>query len=183
MLTLSESADVSLEPRIFVALGSNLGQSDLQLEQALQQILQQPKLTLLACSSLYASSPMGPSDQPDFVNAVCELQTPLPPENLLDLLQGIENSCGRQRNGERWGPRTLDLDILLYAQQQIQSPRLTVPHPGILERSFVLLPLLEIAPMICVPGHGAACHYLSSIEMYGIRRLREIKLPTHGLKR
>ena len=97
---------------------------------------------------------MGPKDQPDYVNAVMAIETSLAPLDLLDLLQSIESLEGRVRLGERWGPRTLDLDLLLYGEQVIQHPRLVVPHPGLAVREFVLHPLAEILPDLEVPGLG-----------------------------
>lgn len=98
---------------------------------------------------------MGPADQPDYINAVAELSTELSPHALLDALQAIEQQHGRTRQGQRWGPRTLDLDILLYSDQQINDVRLQVPHPGIAMRSFVLYPLAEILPGCDIPGMGS----------------------------
>ena len=126
----------------YIGLGSNLGQS--------QQILQQAVIALktlgaVRVSKLYQTPPMGPQDQPDYLNAVVELKTELEPLALLDKLQGIEHEAGRIRL-RRWGERTLDLDLLLYGQQTIQHPRLTVPHVGLLERDFVLVPLLDLVP-------------------------------------
>lgn len=138
----------------YIGLGSNLGDPVSQIRQALQAIAQTPGIALLAASRLYRNSPMGPADQPDYVNAVAALETSLSAEALLDALQAVENQQGRRRSGERWGPRTLDLDILLYGQEQLHTPRLTVPHPGVAQRAFVLLPLLDIAPDLPIPGHG-----------------------------
>ncbi len=139
--------------RVYIGLGSNLGQPQEQLREALNELDQMPQTRLQLSSSFYLSSPMGPSDQPDFVNGVAELVTELPPLELLDQLQAIEHAHGRER-GMRWGPRTLDLDLLLYGDQVMHSERLTVPHPGIAKRAFVLAPLAEIAPTLEVPGLG-----------------------------
>ena len=114
---------------------------------------------------------MGPQNQPDYVNAVCVLQTGLAALDLLDLLQSIEQQQGRQRDGKRWGARTLDLDLLLFGNEIINNERLQVPHPGVCERSFVLLPLLELAPEQVIAGKGRAADYLSSVEKYGIYKL------------
>jgi len=114
---------------------------------------------------------MGPQDQPDYLNAVVGLQTRLAALNLLRELQNIEHQHGRVRNGERWGPRTLDLDLLLYADDIIDSPDLSVPHPGIAERAFVLLPLAEIAPDLIVPNKGTVSELLVQCHQFGIRRL------------
>lgn len=163
---------------VYVALGANLGEPALQVSRAMQQLEQLGDFTLTACSSLYASSPMGPREQPDYVNAVCCARTRLAPLELLDQLQSLEKESGRIRaqpsdkTGEtRWGPRPLDLDLLLYGQQVINVTRLTVPHPGMLQRSFVLVPLLEIAPDLEIPEKGAARDYLSSVEHFDLKRL------------
>ena len=131
----------------YIGLGANLGQPLAQVEAAAQELATLPGCQLLALSPRYASAPMGPQDQPDYVNAVAALATSLSPLALLDALQAIEQAHGRQRL-VRWGARTLDLDLLLYGEQLINEPRLTVPHPGMLERSFVLVPLLDVAPTL-----------------------------------
>lgn len=130
----------------FIGLGSNQQAPAEQLQRALQAIDALPNTQLLAQSSLYSSTPMGPSDQPRYVNAVAEINTQLPPHDLLKALQNIEQQQGRVRKGERWGPRTLDLDILLIGQQVIDTSDLVVPHYGMRDREFVLYPLFEIAP-------------------------------------
>ena len=113
-----------------------------------------PKSRLVARSSLYRSAPFGGVEQPDFVNAVAALETQLDARSLLEQLQHIEQSRGRERGGQRWGPRVIDLDLLVYDDVVIDEPELTVPHPGIAERNFVLLPLREIAPELEIPGLG-----------------------------
>ncbi|MBN8430713.1 2-amino-4-hydroxy-6-hydroxymethyldihydropteridine diphosphokinase [Microbulbifer salipaludis] len=137
--------------RCYIGLGSNLDDPAAQLRRALEQIQGIPQTTLCASSAFYASAPIGPGEQPDYVNAVAELDTDLAAEALLDALQAIENSHGRERT-LRWGARTLDLDILLYGDQQIDTVRLQVPHPRIAERNFVLEPLAELAPALILPG-------------------------------
>lgn len=114
---------------------------------------------------------MGPQDQPDYLNAVVKFQTDLDPLALLDVLQDIETHHGRVRSGERWGPRTLDLDLLLYADQVIDTPRLTVPHPGIADRSFVLLPLAELTPDLTIPVLGEVSDLVGQCQQFDIRRL------------
>lgn len=135
--------------RSYIGLGSNLGDSLQILREAVQQLSQ---LGALQVSRLYQSPPMGPQDQPHYFNAVVCLETMLAPLELLDQLQAIEQQAGRVRL-RRWGERTLDLDLLLYAAQKIDHPRLQVPHVGILERDFVLLPLLDLAPDLCIESH------------------------------
>ncbi len=138
----------------YIGLGSNPDQPVSQLRRALKELDDVHHSRLAATSGLYRSAPMGPAGQPDYVNAVALLETRLAPLALLDALQAIEQRHGRLRR-QRWGPRTLDLDLLLYGDAVIASSRLTVPHPGLHERSFVLTPLAEIAPKLRVPGHGS----------------------------
>lgn len=137
---------------VYVGLGSNQASPLVQIRQALAALGEIPNTLLVRHSSLYASEPMGPQDQPDYVNAVAMLDTSLTPIALLDELQSIENAQGRVRKNQRWGPRTLDLDMLLYGHQEIDLPRLTVPHYGMKERAFVLYPLAEISPDLVLPG-------------------------------
>ncbi|OOF51806.1 2-amino-4-hydroxy-6-hydroxymethyldihydropteridine diphosphokinase [Rodentibacter genomosp. 1] len=134
----------------YIALGSNLNTPVEQLNSALNGIENLPKTQLLAVSSFYQSKPLGPQDQPDYVNAVAKITTALPPLSLLDELQRIENEQGRVRL-RRWGERTLDLDILLYGNEIIQNERLTVPHYDMHNREFVVVPLVEIAPDLIFP--------------------------------
>lgn len=131
--------------QVFIGMGSNLGDSQQLLQQAAQAMHQLPKTQLLRMSSLYSSAPVGVPGQPRYTNAVALLETALQPLELLDSLQQIEQEHGRIRTGERWGPRTLDLDLLLYGQQQINHPRLQVPHYQMHLRPFVLFPLSEVS--------------------------------------
>lgn len=137
-----------------IGLGGNLDAPADRVQRARKALANGEGIREIAFSSLYRSRPMGPQDQPDYVNAVMALETDLQPLALLDYLQSIESLEGRVRLGERWGPRTLDLDLLLYGNQMIQHPRLTVPHPGLAVREFVLHPLAEILPDLEVPGLG-----------------------------
>src|SRR5690606_11523928 len=132
--------------RVYIGLGSNLAEPRQQLAAALAAIAELPHSRLAATSSFYASEPLGPPDQPRYVNAVAALDTALAPLQLLDALQRIEQEQGRVRKAERWGPRTLDLDILLFGERLIDEPRLSVPHYHMHARAFVLYPLAEIAP-------------------------------------
>jgi len=152
----------------YIGVGSNLHDPMAQVTQAITAL---SALTMGAfkASSLYFSPPMGPADQPNYVNAVVLLETDLPAIDLLDSLQAIENRQGRVR-GERWGARTLDLDLLLYAGSEISSERLTVPHPGISKRDFVLLPLKEIAADILVPGLGTLDSLIERCPLQGARK-------------
>jgi 2-amino-4-hydroxy-6-hydroxymethyldihydropteridine diphosphokinase len=155
----------------FIGLGSNLDEPRQQVARALRELAGLPDTTLAAQSSLYRSAPMGPPDQPAYINAVARLETRLAPEALLDALQAIEARHGRVRGDERWGPRTLDLDILLYADVRIDKPRLQVPHPGLAERNFVLQPLAEIAPDLDIPGLGPLRDLLARCPPDALERL------------
>lgn len=137
--------------KVYIALGSNLENPQAQLTAALQALNELSDSRLTAVSSFYQSKPLGPQDQPDYVNAVACLETSLTPLALLDELQRIEHEQGRIRL-RRWGERTLDLDILLYADHIIQSERLTVPHYDMHQREFVIIPLVEIAPHLVLPN-------------------------------
>lgn len=154
----------------YIGMGSNLQQPLDQLYRALAELNGIPRTSLQASSSFYTSSPMGPADQPDYINAVAALHTELAALDLLDQLQRIELAHGRQR-GLRWGPRTLDLDLLLYGDQVIQNERLSVPHPGIARRAFVLLPLAELAPELEVPGLGTVSDMLAGLEIEDVARI------------
>lgn len=156
--------------RAFIGIGSNLGDPVRQVARAFKSLSSMPLTTLRRRSSLYRSAPLGPQDQPHFINAVAELETRLLSEKLLDALQAIENTQGRERS-RRWGPRTLDLDLLLYGEQEISTPRLQVPHPGLPQRHFVLYPLAELAPNLQVPGIGPVHGLLSALGDDSIERL------------
>ncbi|WP_231759709.1 2-amino-4-hydroxy-6-hydroxymethyldihydropteridine diphosphokinase [Microbulbifer elongatus] len=136
--------------RCYIGLGSNLANPAGQLRRALDAITLIPETRLMACSPFYSSAPVGPGEQPDYVNAVAALDTDLPAESLLDALQAVENRHGRERS-VRWGARTLDLDILLFGNITLSTERLAVPHPRIPERNFVLVPLADLAPDLIMP--------------------------------
>ena len=157
--------------RAYVALGSNLGDSQQQLANAIDALAALPGTRLLARSHIYRTPPWGVHDQPDFLNAVVVLETPLLPHDLLDALLEIERVAGRERNGERWGPRTLDLDLLHVAGKMVNDERLTLPHPHISERAFVLLPLDELAPELEIPGQGRVTELLRAVDTQGCERL------------
>lgn len=156
---------------VYVGLGSNLGDSPATLRAALAAIGQLDQVYLASRSSLYRSAPLGPSDQPDYCNAVAALLTRLAPGALLKALHGIEESFGRVRGGDRWGPRTLDLDLLLYADRALDGPDLVVPHPGLAQRNFVLYPLAEIAPDIRIPGFGPLSRLVAATDTAGLRKM------------
>lgn len=156
----------------YVGLGSNLEQPLMQVNAALQELSELPASELIARSSLYRSQPVGPADQPDYINAVAALVTQLTAEGLLDALQAMEKRHGRLRDAERWGPRTLDLDLLLYGETVINSPRLQVPHPRMGERAFVLQPLAEIAlEDLYIPGSGRLHKLLAQVAEVHVERL------------
>lgn len=155
----------------FVGLGSNLADPSRQVEQAIVELGRLPGCRLVSHSRLYISAPMGPDDQPHFINAVAGLLTRLDPDRLLDALQAIEAAHGRSRGGPKWGPRTLDLDIIAMGQIELASSRLTLPHPGAHERNFVLVPLAEIAPACWLPGHGRVADLAEAIGEAGLGRL------------
>jgi len=156
----------------YVGLGGNLGQPISQVSQALLELSSLPGSELIVRSSLYRTCPVGPVDQPDYINAVALLATELPAEALLDALQALEARHGRIRDGERWGARTLDLDLLLYGDAVIASRRLQVPHPRMCQRAFVLYPLAEIAPKdLYIPGCGPLMALLKRVPESGVERL------------
>lgn len=137
--------------RCYLGLGGNitneLGSPSQHIHNAIQSLQAHPKVTQVKASSLYASKPMGPQDQPDFINVVVEIDTTLEPHDLLSLCQQLEQQAQRVRL-RHWGERSLDVDVLLYGDEQINSPTLTVPHPGITQRNFVLIPLAELNPTV-----------------------------------
>lgn len=161
--------------RVYVALGSNLGDRAQQLISALHAIADLEAVSHLVCSSLYETEPMGPQDQPDYLNAVCVFDYGDSARELLGQLQVIEHVHGRQSGGRRWGERPLDLDIVLFGEHLISEPDLIVPHKGLAERSFVLWPLAELEPSLAIPGEGAAAGPVVQLQkhcqQFGIRRL------------
>jgi 2-amino-4-hydroxy-6-hydroxymethyldihydropteridine diphosphokinase len=145
-----------------VGLGANLNDPAAQVAYALTELGRLPATRLLACSALYASAPVGYVDQPDFINAVAQIETSLAPRALLVALLDIEHRQGRERSF-RNAPRTLDLDLLLYGNAHFHEDGLSLPHPRMVERAFVLRPLLEIAPDCVIPGYGRAASWLDSV--------------------
>lgn len=135
----------------YIAIGSNLASPLEQVNAAIQALGEIPQSRIVALSSFYRTPPLGPQDQPDYLNAAVALETSLAPEALLDHTQRIELQQGRVRKAERWGPRTLDLDILLFGNAVINTQRLTVPHYDMKNRGFMLWPLFEIAPELVFP--------------------------------
>lgn len=155
----------------FIALGSNLDHPRGHIERALEELARLPASRLTVQSRLYLSAPVGPP-QPDYINAVARLDTELEPLALLDQLQALERAHQRER-GEHWGPRTLDLDLLLYGEQHIDHPRLQVPHPHMAERAFVLVPLAEIAPALRLPSGTPLASLLEHCSREGLSALSD----------
>lgn len=164
--TYKRSNSLKLETA-FIALGANLAQPELQVEAGIRELAELPHTRLVRGSSLYRSAPVGYQDQPDFINAVAQIETGLNPHDLLKALLAIELRRGRVRDFPN-APRTLDLDIALYGSLTLHEPGLTIPHPRMHERAFVILPLSEIAPDTVVPGHGSVRDLLRSVDVAGM---------------
>ena len=156
----------------YIGLGSNLSDPKAQVTQALQELDAIEETKLVQASSLYASKPMGPSDQPDFVNAVAKISTMLSPTSLLSELQLIEETHQRQRNDQRWGPRTLDLDIILFGEVQLDTKKLQIPHYGVAEREFVLIPLQELQADLIIPGKGPVEELIEQLPPYHLSKIQ-----------
>jgi len=156
-----------------IALGANIGEPERQVEAGCAAIAALPETRLLMRSSLYRSAPVGYADQPDFINAVVQVETGLSPRQLLKALLEIERAHGRVRDFPN-APRTLDLDIVLYGDVVLHEPGLTIPHARMLERAFVLVPLAEIAPDAVIPGHGVARELAGSVDAAGMVRLQRM---------
>lgn len=163
---------MSLPVAVYIGLGSNLDDPRAQLRRAFEELAGIADSQIAARSPVYRSDPIGPPGQPDYLNAVVRLDTALAAEALLDALQAIEQAHQRQRE-IHWGPRTLDLDLLLYGDMEIASSRLQVPHPYMTERAFVLYPLADIAPDLVIPGHGPLVDLLAACPATGLERLHE----------
>lgn len=152
----------------FIGLGGNVGDAPATLRQALAALGALPQTRLVAASRLYRTAPVGGIEQADFINAAACIRTRLTPIALLQALFAIERAHGRERaREERWGPRTLDLDLLIYGDALIDIDGLTLPHPRMHERAFVLVPLLEIAPDLQIPGRGSARDALAALAAFG----------------
>ncbi|RLQ20478.1 2-amino-4-hydroxy-6-hydroxymethyldihydropteridine diphosphokinase [Seongchinamella sediminis] len=163
--------------RAYIALGSNLQQPLVQLQRAARALAALPASRIIAASGIYRSAAVGPGQQPDYLNAVIQLHTGLAPVKLLDALQGIENQQGRVRQ-QRWGARTLDLDILLYGDAALALPRLSIPHPRMAERDFVLYPLLEIGgPNLMLPGDVELGTLVAACPRGQLQRTEHALLP------
>jgi len=154
---------------VYLGLGSNLSDPEQQIRKAIEQIANITEINISAVSSLYFSRPMGPQDQPDYMNAAIEIKTTLKPIALLDKLQAIENNAGRIRKENRWGARILDIDMLLYNDESIDTERLTVPHYGLQEREFVLIPLAEIDNKLMLPNGESVSTLAEKIASNGLK--------------
>lgn len=155
----------------YVALGSNLDNPVDQVCKAMAALSRLPRTRVDGCSSLYRTAPVGPIRQPDFINAVCRLVTTLSPETLMQHLLAIEAQHGRVRAGQKWGPRTLDLDLLLYDQLALNTPSLVLPHPRLHERAFVLYPLAELDQGLVIPGRGPVSELVHSCADQRLEKL------------
>ena len=157
--------------RAYIGIGSNLEDPVAQVKDAMEELDMLPDTILAGRSSLYSNKPMGPQDQPDYINAVVGVDTLLSAKDLLRHLLKIEELAGRVRDGEKWGPRVLDLDLLLYGNNQIDTEGLTVPHPGLHERDFVIIPLAEIAGNLNIPGHGLLSTLINQVENHSLKKV------------
>ncbi|WP_258576348.1 2-amino-4-hydroxy-6-hydroxymethyldihydropteridine diphosphokinase [Candidatus Pantoea persica] len=158
--------------RAYLALGSNLADPLQQVDAALRALDALPDTTRVATSAFYRTPPYGPPNQPDYLNAAVALETALAPKALLDHTQRIELEHGRVRKSERWGPRTLDIDIMLFGQLSLNTPRLIVPHYDMYNRAFMLVPLLELAPDAALPDGQALRDLLARLDASAIRPWR-----------
>ncbi len=164
----------------FISFGANLGDPFTTLSHALEALAALPETRITACSSYYRSAPQGVSSpQPDFINAVIALDTGLSAPALLDALLSIEFDCGRRRTAAL-AARPIDLDLLLHGEAVMQSPTLTLPHPRLHQRAFVLLPLAEIAPTLSIPGHGPVSSLLEKVKDQRIVRVLDIGPKNHA---
>jgi len=159
------------DARAYIGLGSNITEPAALVRSGMAALSRLTATRVEACSSLYRTAPVGMREQPDFINAVCRVRTGLAPAALMYSLLEIERAHGRRREGSPGGPRTLDLDLLLYGEEFIQSAELTVPHPRLHERAFVLYPLLEIEPDLVIPGRGPSRQLLATCAGQRVEKL------------
>jgi 2-amino-4-hydroxy-6-hydroxymethyldihydropteridine diphosphokinase len=157
--------------RAYIGLGSNLDNPVAQVLEAVEELVMIPDTILAARSSLYSGRPMGPEEQPDYVNAVVALDTLLSADELHRALVSIEDQQCRASDGEKWGPRIIDLDLLLYGNSTIDTDTLTVPHPGMHERDFVIVPLEEIAGNVKIPGKGFLYSLINKCKSHSLKKL------------
>jgi 2-amino-4-hydroxy-6-hydroxymethyldihydropteridine diphosphokinase len=159
---------------VFLGLGSNLGDREENIHEALRRLASHEHISLKQMSSIYETIPQGVKDQPDFLNAVVLIETDLDPIDLLDVVLQIEQDMGRVRN-ERWEPRKIDIDILLYDNTVMSAPDLTIPHPRMMERAFVMIPLAEIAPDLRLPGGKRASELADTLAGQGVRKFARVE--------
>ncbi len=159
----------------YLGLGSNLGDREDYLRRAVLALAEAAELCLTGISSVYETEPVGKADQPPFLNLVLRLETELPPRRLLELCQKVENALGRVRE-ERWGPRTIDIDILLYGRIRVDEPDLVIPHPELPVRAFVLVPLGELEPGVRGPGGNPVVADLARLDASGVRCYPQLDL-------
>jgi 2-amino-4-hydroxy-6-hydroxymethyldihydropteridine diphosphokinase len=152
-------------PRVYVGLGANIGERKASIDRALELLDADPDIDVVAVSTLRETEPVGYLDQPRFLNGVAALETGLGPRAVLERLLAVERELGRSRDGPRWGPRTIDLDLLVHGSHVVDEPGLHVPHPRLAERRFALEPLAELAPDLVVPGVGPVETLLASLEL------------------
>jgi 2-amino-4-hydroxy-6-hydroxymethyldihydropteridine diphosphokinase len=150
--------------RAYIGIGANLGDREATIARALELLVQRPGVELVAVSRLRETEPWGYTDQPAFLNGAASVDTSLSAEDLLAVLLDVERELGRMRTGPRYGPRTIDLDLLLYGEQVVGEPGLAVPHPRLHERAFALEPLLDLDPDLVVPGRGRVADLLAALE-------------------
>jgi 2-amino-4-hydroxy-6-hydroxymethyldihydropteridine diphosphokinase len=171
MTASAARVDTASISTVYIGIGSNLCQPLEQVRRARDALAALPKTRLMGTSPLYRNPAIGPGGQPDYVNAVAAIETRLEPHELLDALQAIEADQGRTRGAIRWQPRTVDLDLLVYGDRAIRDQGLTVPHPHMHERAFVLKPLVDLAPDLDVPGLGPVAALLSGVPDGMLRRV------------
>jgi len=153
-----------MKPTAYIGIGANLGDREATLRRALELLDGRPGIRVAAVSTLRDTDPVGYLDQPRFLNGAARLETDLAPRALLDALLDVERELGRERTGPRFGPRTVDLDLLLYGELELEEEGLTVPHPRLHERRFALEPLAELAPGLVVPGRGPVEALLAELD-------------------
>ena len=167
------SPPVAVWQPAYIGLGSNLEEPGTQVRRACAALQALPCTRLVRVSPLYRSKPLGPVPQPDFINAVVGILTQLDPRALLGELKALERALGRPEEHERWGPRVIDLDLLVYGRERREESGLTLPHSGIVERNFVLYPLGDLAPELDVPGLGRVAELRGRVTPEGLERLGE----------
>lgn len=173
---MSQPTDFAV--RAFIALGANIGQPLAQLDAAVAALDSHDGICCLAMSKVYQSPPHGPQDQPDFTNAALAVHTTLTPLDLLSVMQRIETDLGRVRQ-RHWGERSIDLDLILYGDTQMHTPRLTIPHPLAHAREFVVKPLHDLDEQLHIPGHGSVADLLTDLPTQHLREIRDVTTYHH----